>query len=141
MKPKTKRRPIRSRIEAVIKFLPIFEAMSPEDFARIIHSSDATEERTAVGHLEYHSAVYEFMQSCYENGIVLSFDWGAWSHEVRRYMSDHLFVASANLETCMKLITAHLRAERFCDGHLQGVLRSGHIIAILRRLKQLAKKH
>ncbi len=138
MKAKKKPRPIRSRIEAVIKFLPIFEAMGSEDFARYCESADATEERLAIGHLEYHLAVHEFMLACYESGLVLSFDWGAWSHEARRYMSDHLLVGSANLGTCAKLLTAHLRAERFCDGHLQEVLRSGHITAILRRLKQFA---
>jgi len=123
----------------VIKFLPIFEAIGPNDFARIIHSSDATEEEPTIGHLKYHPAVYEFMQVCFENGLVLSFDWGAWSHEARRYMNDHLLVASADLETCVKLLTAHLRAERFCDGHLEGVLRSGHITAVLRRLKDFSK--
>jgi Family of unknown function (DUF6508) len=139
MKPKKKRRPIRSRIEAVIRFLPIFEAIGPNDFARIIHSSDATEEEPTIGHLKYHPAVYEFMQACYENGLVLSFDWGAWAVEARRYMGDPVLVASASLVTCVKLLTAHLRAERFCDGHLQEVLRSGHISAILQRLQQLPR--
>jgi len=45
------------------------------------------------------------------------------------------------LATCIKLITASLRYERFCDGHLGDVIKSGHIAAILRRLKQLADAH
>jgi Family of unknown function (DUF6508) len=94
MKPKKQKRPIRSRIEAVIKFLPIFEAIGPDDFARYCESDDGTEERPAIGHLEYHPAVFEFMQACYENGLVLSFDWGAWSHEAIRYMNDLQLVRS-----------------------------------------------
>ena len=53
-------------------------------------------------------------------------------------MSDPSLVASARLTTCIKLITASLRYERFCDGHLGAVIKAGHITAILRRLEQLA---
>jgi hypothetical protein len=53
-------------------------------------------------------------------------------------MSDPALVATARLSTCIKLITASLRYERFCDGHMEDVIKSGHIVAILRRLKQLA---
>jgi hypothetical protein len=47
-------------------------------------------------------------------------------------------VASARLATCVKLITAHIRYERFCDGHLHSNFESGHLTAILRRLTELA---
>jgi hypothetical protein len=60
----------------VIKFLSIFEAIGPDRFARIIHSSGATEEGTVVGHLEYHPEVYKFMSACYKNGLVLGFERG-----------------------------------------------------------------
>jgi len=63
---------MRSRIATIIKFLPIFEAISPDDFARYCESADGTEENPTIGHLQYHPAVCEFMQSCYENGLVLS---------------------------------------------------------------------
>jgi len=91
-------------------------AIGTDDFARYCESADRTEEGPTIGHLKYHPTVYR---------------------EARRYMSDHLLVASANLETCIKPLTAQLPAERFCDGHLQSVLKSGHITAILRRLERL----
>jgi hypothetical protein len=56
-------------------------------------------------------------------------------------MSDPALVACARLTTCIKLITASLGYERFCDGHLEEVIKSGHIAAILRRLEQLASAH
>jgi hypothetical protein len=139
MRPKDKTRPFHSRIEAVTKFLPKFETISPDNFARIIHSSDETEEGPMVGHLEYHPEVYKFMKACYKNGLVLGFDWGAWSHEALRFMNDPQLVRTASLTTCLKLLTAHLRAERFCDGHLQDLLLSGHIAAMLRRLKAVCE--
>jgi hypothetical protein len=139
MKNNEKRRPIQKRIAAIVKFLPRFERISPDNFAWIIRSPDGTEEGPLVGRLEYHLEVHKFMKACYKNGLVLGFDWGAWSQEALRYMNDPQLVRTASLTTCLKLLTAHLRAERFCDGHLQEVLQSGHISAILRRLKQFAK--
>lgn len=128
------------QIQVVAKFLPIFENIDPDDFAHMIPPPMIREDVLVLGHIEYHGAVHEFMTACYENGFVQSsFDWVTWSKEGRRYMMDPTLVGSARLATCIKLITAHLRAERFCDGHLDDVLRSGHIIALLRRLQQFAR--
>lgn len=138
MKSETKSQTLRSRMQAVVKFLPIFETIAPDDFAHLVGSTEVPGEIPFMGHLEYHPAVCEFMDACYENGMVLSFDWGAWSDEAHRYMTDPELVMSASLTTCKKLLTTHLRAERFCDGHLERVLRSGHVTAVLKRLQHLA---
>jgi hypothetical protein len=126
------------QIRAVIKYLPVFENINPDDFAHIVPHPDSTEDCHVVGHLEYHRTVYEFTKACYANGFVQPFDWPAWTKEASRYMKDPALVTSARFTTCIKLITASLRYERFCDGHLAEVLVSGHITAILRRLRQLA---
>ena len=39
-----------------------------------------------------------------------------------------------------ELVTAHVRADRFVEGHLVSVFESGHITAILRRLKQIREE-
>ena len=62
-------------MQAVIKFLPIFEKPHPDDFAHMVRPPENTEDGYVVGHLEYHPAVYEFVRACYENGFVQSFDW------------------------------------------------------------------
>lgn len=126
------------RIGTVIKFLPILEGINPEDLERMVKPPVQKEDNLEIGRFEYHPAVYEFMQACYDNGLVRPFDWPARARKGRRYMSDPSLVASARLTTCIKLITASLRYERFCDGHLGEVIKSGHIAAILRRLKKLA---
>jgi hypothetical protein len=36
-----------------------------------------------------------------------------------------------------KLLTTHIRADRFIEGHLAGVLENGHIVAVLRRLRTI----
>jgi hypothetical protein len=126
------------QIGAVIKFLPILESINPEDLERIVKPPALAQDKFVVGRPEYHPAVYEFMRACYDHGLVQPFDWPAWTRQGRRYMSDPSVVASARLATCIKLITASLRYERFCDGHLGEVIKSGHIAAILRRLEKLA---
>jgi uncharacterized protein DUF6508 len=126
------------QIPAVIKFLPILESINPEDLERAVKSPELAEDSLEVGRFEYHPAVYEFMRACDDHGLVQPFDWPAWTRQGRRYMSDPSLVASARLTTCIKLITASLRYERFCDGHLEEVIKSGHIAAVLRRLEQLA---
>jgi len=35
------------------------------------------------------------------------------------------------------LLTIHVRKERFCEGHLACVCESGHIVSVLKKLKQL----
>jgi len=126
---------------AVAKFLPVFENIKPEDFSRSVRLPSQEYIPYGIGHVEFHPAVYEFIKVCYENGFVQPFDWSAWAGEARRYMDDRELVASARLLTCIKLITTHIRYERFCDGHLDSIFESGHLTAILRRLQQLAGPH
>jgi hypothetical protein len=139
MKSKTKSQTVSARIAAITPFLPIFEAIAPDDFAHLAGSTEG--EIPFMGYLEYHPAVGQFMRACYENGLVLSFDWGAWADETHKYMKDPELITAASLRTCMKLLTTHLRAERFCDGHLEEVLRSGHIATVLRRLESFESRH
>jgi hypothetical protein len=128
------------QIRAVTKFLPILEKINSNDFSHSVRLPGNEDVCYGIGHVEFHPAVYAFTKACYENGFVQpSFDWPAWAREARRYMADPALVASARLETCIKLITAHLRNERFCDGHLHSVFESGHLTTILRRLNQLVR--
>ena len=127
------------QIDGVIRFLSIIEGSNPDNFARLTESTNSTDGVLVLGRLEYHSAVHEFERACDDNGFVQSFEWGAWSDEAHLYMSNPSLVSSADLDTCIKLITTHLRAERFSEGHLEEVLRSGHITAILRRLRDLRR--
>ena len=40
MKSKTKSQTFPSRIEAVVKFLPVFEAIAPDDFAQLVGTTE-----------------------------------------------------------------------------------------------------
>lgn len=87
-------------------------------------------------HCDYSQVVWDFMGLCNEMGLVVDFNWGAWKEEGRRYLETRE-VAQADLITLIKLITTHIRRDRFCTGHMAGVFENGHITAILNRLAQL----
>lgn len=58
------------------------------------------------------------------------FDWVRW----RAKVSDPTALGGADLLTLRKLLTFHVRADRFSEGHLISAFEKGHITTILRRL-------
>lgn len=61
----------------------------------------------------------------------------SWDEEAHIRVDDPDAVRSADLLTCRKLLTTHVRANRFSEGHLAGVIKSGHIAAVLLRAAEL----
>jgi hypothetical protein len=125
------------QLEAILRFLPVFEQPG----------YGFGEWESPKGQLPFYSMSHEardFVQALYEEKIVTSFDWPSWQEEARRYIADPKALETADLLTLRKLLTMHLRKERFAEGHLADMLESGHITAILRRLRtireQLAEK-
>ena len=53
-----------------------------------------------------------FLEACYEEHFVQSFDWMAWTAEHGETLKTHEYIDGANLEQLIKLITAHLRMDR-----------------------------
>jgi Family of unknown function (DUF6508) len=87
---------------------------------------------------EYSDLVSEFQQALYDNGwITPSFNWGEWQEAAREYVEKPERIGSADAETIQKLFTSHVRADRFCEGHLAATFENGHIVALLRRLQEL----
>lgn len=68
--------------------------------------------------------------------MLVTFDWPAWQDEAQRFLDPEV-VMTASLDEVRRLLTLHVRKERFCDGHLDGVIRSGHLTALLQRLAAL----
>ena len=90
--------------------------------------------------LELDESASRFISALHDNGWVVPFDWVSWQGEAQRYVSSPEMLESADVDVIRKLLTMHIRKERFCDGHLLAVFRSGHLNAILRRLKALRKE-
>ncbi|MEO8541199.1 MAG: DUF6508 domain-containing protein, partial [bacterium] len=82
--------------------------------------------------------VLEFVRACATHGWVTpGFNWNAWSVTARSYVDEPGLLEAADLSTIQKLITTHVRANRFIEGHLAAVIENGHFAAILVRLHEI----
>lgn len=134
MTPSEKRTPTktpgRPACDALLRFLPIFEAPGFV-FGKF---------EGAPGQFAYPTLVPEawaFHDALLEHGWVAPFDWPAWQDEAEAYVEDASKLAAADLSTLQKLLTLHVRKERFCTGHLLDMFERGHITAILKRLETI----
>jgi hypothetical protein len=121
------------QLDAVLRFLPLFE--QPGAVFGAWHSPE--------GAMPYYSMSREamdFVQALYDEGIVYPFDWKSWQGEAEKYVSDPEALKEADLLVLRKLLTTHVRKDRFVEVHLASMLASGHITAILRRLKELREQ-
>lgn len=84
--------------------------------------------------------VYEFIDALHEFGWITPFNWGSWTDQAKRYVDDPEALSTADVETLQKLLTTHVRQDRFCDGHLLSMFTSGHMTAILRRIGEIARE-
>ena len=113
-------------IDRVLAFLPLFEQQDTKLYElKFDRGFDP---------YVYADGVDNFIQTLYNNRFVIPSDWTEWKKECSRYVEHPDQIALADIATLQKLLTSHVRAERFCSGHLAGVIGSGHILAILRRL-------
>ncbi len=118
------------KLDPILKFLDIF-SQDGYQFGEWVAISGH------VPYFSYHPDVRAFIAALYKQKVIISFDWISWSDEAKRYQLDSETLARVDLLTLRKLLTTHVRADRFTEGHLATMLESGHIVAILRRLKQI----
>ena len=67
-------------------------------------------------------------------GLSRSFDWGKWQEAAQEYVEQPRKIETANITVIQKLLTTHVRKERFCEGHLAEMFENGHVLGLLRRL-------
>ena len=83
--------------------------------------------------------VGEFVGGLDKKGLLVPFDWMAWSDTADSYIGNPESLLDASADVCFKLLTLHIRADRFTDGHLAQMLENGHITTILKRLREIRK--
>ncbi len=111
----------------VLEFLPVFE--DPEFVAGTIET-----EPLSITPWTYAPEVHDFIATLYRLGVIEPFGWSAWQPRAVALYSDADELAAAELEEMRKLLTLHVRKDRFVDGHLGGMISDGHIEAVLRRI-------
>lgn len=116
-------------LDRILAFLSFFESKDSKFY----------EVRTDVSLFEpyvYTSKVNEFINILYSEEFIIPFDWSAWDEGIK-FIEQPDLLESADFTTLKKLLTVHIRQERFCSGHLAAMIDQGHILAILKRLKQI----
>lgn len=114
----------RESIQRMLSFLPAFERgeYAGADAAYMQTGRDLP----SVGALR---------SEVYQSGFAFPFDWSGWKEGRAMRLTD---VATADLLTLRKLLTAFVRNDRFCGGALSAKCSDGWVEQILRRLRVLA---
>jgi hypothetical protein len=87
----------------------------------------------------YEPAAARLLRALYDRKVViLGFDWTSWQDEARRFLDPDV-VRTASLVEVRRLLTLHVRADRFVEGHFAEMIANGHVSALLRRLGELIR--
>lgn len=78
--------------------------------------------------------VYDFETVMYDLDLVIDFDWGSWDGG-REIASKGSFEGLGSV-TLLKLLTAFIRNNLFCDGALSDRFKDGTVLKILKELKR-----
>lgn len=87
-------------------------------------------------YINYTPDVFDFIKTHSANGFIQPFDWMNWQEE-EQLMDRRTLLQKASLQTLRKLLTAHVRADRFSEGHLAAVFESGHITMIMTPMAEI----
>jgi hypothetical protein len=75
----------------------------------------------------------------HENIVLPDFDWQAWQDQAIGYLDYRIRLETADLPTLRKLLTAHVRADRFAEGHYDSILENGFLRDVLERVAVLSE--
>ena len=137
MEKQRNKKPTPESIKKILEFLPKFQGkkFKPGKW----HPSEQIDKNTSTfPYYEYSISVRKFLHTLYDEGFIYPFDWGSWDYGVKLNRNPEL-LQKANLLTLRKLMTAHVRQDRFCEGHLAGIFENGLVIRLLERLQQLSR--
>lgn len=127
--------PSRKDIDDLLAFLPAFEDPNREWVKKWMPDADSPSGESLIfPYPVYCQDVVAFFtlagQACFSD----------YAYEPRRageMLQDDEAIRAADLKQLKSMLTYVVRGERFRDGHWESLLRSGRIVALLRRLAQL----
>jgi hypothetical protein len=126
-------------IDALLAFLPMAEArLSPGQWTGGDRRPDGVITMPAFSPAGW---LLRFHRAAYANGWVRpGFHWSSWYEHTGRAYEDPARVQRASVDTICRLLTAHIRADRFIEGNLGEVVSSGMLGHILRRLAVIRER-
>lgn len=121
------------QIDAILAFLDRFEAPG-------FSAGKWSKKPGQLPWFNFEKTISEFQQALYDNAwINPSFDWMKWQDAAKEYVDSPEKIESADAETIQRLFTTHVRADRFVEGNLASLFEQGHVVALLRRLRNLRR--
>ena len=83
------------------------------------------------------AALEAFVVTLHASGFIEPYDWIADDAARHEEIRDPAALESMDLDTFRRTVIVHVRADRFCEGHLLLLARNGYLAAIIERARQL----
>lgn len=125
--------PDRDAIRAILRHREALRR-PPEEMIALEGGGPADSGAATMPFYTYDDEVRGFVAALYDLGFVARFDWPDWQEKADALQHDAEALRSADLTDLVKLLTVHVRKERFCEGHLAVAIEEGWFRAILDRL-------
>lgn len=125
--------PTLGQIDAILAFLPVFTDPDAKHSKLIVPPKELGKPRQ-LPWVKLSDQASAFYKALYEHGFVVAFSWEDWQDEAAIYFHSTEKLISAGLFTIRRLLTLHVRKDRFCDGHFAKMIEKGRIGTILEQL-------
>jgi len=125
-------------LTAILKFVPRLQKLRREEV--FIHSPGemiAEEPLTFRMHGEYHPLLDRFRLALYRHGFIQDYNWPNFHKRALAIYEQPQLLRRVTIRTCVKLLTFHVRRDRFMDGHFACMIQEGHMTAILQHMVEL----
>lgn len=120
--------------QAIFELIPTIE--QTENFGEFIPNERISDNFSIYKGFESSRVVDEFVKRAYDNNLIVSFDWMQWDEGRKIIESETKDFSGFDKNTLCKLLIAHIRNDRFCDGWLISRFSDGTILNILKTLKK-----
>ncbi len=144
MEPKPVQPWLRPDIDAMLALLPLFEDPA---FVPCTWTKPAPGEDLFLPYPTYHLTVDELHRLAFGSTAFVDPYAPLPEDAAHPFPTDSpaalpAFIRSASLNQLRRYLTHLFRAERFCDGAIEGQFQNGNLVAVLRRIRDLtASKH
>jgi hypothetical protein len=113
-------------IQQILAFRPRF----------VVHAGAAAA-NNAVALQEVHRLLADFISTLDSHGFTQQFDWQAFVESLNDDIDSTQLLNTADADTIRKIITAHIRMNRFVRGHLESLVLRGYFNSFFNRLEVL----
>ncbi len=120
--------------QTIFELIPTIE--ETENFGEFIPLERISDNFSIYKGFETSRVVIEFEKRAYDNNLIVNFNWMEWEEGRKIVESETKDFSGLDKYTLCKLLTAHIRNDRFCDGWLISRFADGTILNILKELSE-----